>query len=286
LSEAIKQCAKVCCPSPYAGLPITICIGEKETYHVPEGIANQIVSLPQRRDKSNPHVARFPEVDDGIAHTFIHYLYTGQYQTLKASTAHGVPRGRIEYERSLLAYRAASQCGLKGLAEHARKYIRRFDKDIHLFDVLSLARRHAPRITEEVWFSEYLTAKILENFEAEENLFEQEGFFKGFGEAPDFDKFLAKAMAKLYARKISSIRDESGTREVANELTPPVAVAGRHAVSEDGKGSTVSESHKRPSKTAASWTTGEHACSNETAWWRLEMTEDTDGDSSSGITVI
>jgi hypothetical protein len=93
-------------------------------------------------------------------------------------------------------------------------------------------------------------------------------------------------MAKLYARKISSIRDESGTREVANELTPPVAVAGRHAVSEDGKGSTVSESHKGRSKAAMSWATGEHACSNETAWWKLEIKEDTDGDSSSEITVI
>jgi hypothetical protein len=286
LSEAINQCAKVCCPSPYAGLPISICIGEKETYHVPEGIANQIVSLPQRRDKSNPHVATFPEIDDRISHTFIHYLYTGQYQTLKASTAHGVPEGRIEYERSLLAYRAGSQCGLKGLAEHGKKYLRSFEKDIHVFDVLSLARRHIPRITEDVWFSEYLTAKILENFEAEEDLFEQEGFFKEFGEAPDFDKFLAKAMAKLYARKITSIRAGSGTSQVANELTPPIAAAGKHAVSEDGKGSTAPEDQKGSSKAAASWTTGEHACSNETAWWRLEIKEDTDDESSSEITVI
>jgi hypothetical protein len=48
------------------------------------------------------------------------------------------------------------------------------------------------------------------SFHSDEGIFQQEDFFNGFGEVRDFDKYLAKAMAKAYGYKISSIQYASG----------------------------------------------------------------------------
>jgi hypothetical protein len=85
-----------------------------------------------------------------------------------------MPRRAIEYSRSVLAYHAGLRCGLDGLADHGRRFIQIFDNDIALFDVISLGRKYFPKITEDAWFSEYLTNKIMTSFEAEEGIFQQE----------------------------------------------------------------------------------------------------------------
>jgi hypothetical protein len=72
---------------PYAGLGVTILIGRQENeYIVPSNIASQFPSLQRKWDKGDPRTMRFPELDEDIGHTFIHYLYTGDYQTLKPSS--------------------------------------------------------------------------------------------------------------------------------------------------------------------------------------------------------
>lgn len=157
-----------------------------------------------------------------------------------------MPRRAIEYSRSVLAYHAGLRCGLDGLADHGRRFIQIFDNDIALFDVISLGRKYFPKITEDAWFSEYLTNKIMTSFEAEEGIFQQEEFFNGFGEAPDFDKFLGKIMAKAYDRKISSIRDASDLRRMDNKSTAAMAM-NRESVANNKyeSASTVPESSKK-----------------------------------------
>ncbi|KAL4778792.1 hypothetical protein BJX76DRAFT_122368 [Aspergillus varians] len=200
--------------SPYEDKPATIRIGGSgRLYTAPMNILNQVSHLQERReeDECDPTTFRLSEVDDDIGHTFIHYLYTGDYQTLKPPTTCNLPRRAVEYSRSILAYHAALTYSLDGLADHARKYIQIFDKDIPIFEIIALARKTFPRITKDAWYSEYLTTKIMASFETEEGIFQQDEFFKGFGAAPDFDKFLGKIMANAYAQKLSSIRNASAS---------------------------------------------------------------------------
>lgn len=193
-------------------------IGRREVFYVPENIAREITSLPQHRDKTDAQVARFPEIDDDVAHTLIHYLYTGDYQTLKPT-----PTSRTEYNTSLLAYHAGLHCGLVGLAELGKKYMRIFDSNVPLFDIISSGRKYFPRITEDAWFSEYLTTKVWESFETEEDIFEQEEFLRDIGEAPEFDRFLVNVVATVYARKISSLREALDLKTMVNDSTTEMA---------------------------------------------------------------
>jgi hypothetical protein len=163
------------------------------------------------------------DVDEDIGHTIMHYLYTGNYETVKPPSTSELPTRATEYTRSVFAYRVAVRHGLDGLTEHAKRYIQTFDKEVSIIDIISLGRKAFPKISEEPWFSEYLTARITASFEADEGIFQRGQFFEGFGETPDFDKFLGKVMAQVYSNKISSIQHETGLRSCDNKITTPNA---------------------------------------------------------------
>lgn len=120
-------------------------------YTVPINIVNRAPFLQWHQNGLGSRVVRLPEVDEDIGHTFIHYLYTGDYQTLKPSPTCDMPRRAIEYSRSVLAYHAALSYGLDGLADHAREYMQTFDKDNRILDIIALGRKNIPRITENAW---------------------------------------------------------------------------------------------------------------------------------------
>lgn len=194
-------------------------IGRNRTqYTVPLSIVNRVPSLQVRQDECASSTVRLSNVDCDIGHTFIHYLFTGDYQTLKPSPSCNTPRRVMEFDRSVLAYQAAQSYGLNGLADHAKTYMQLFGEDISIFHIIVLGRQTFPRITEDSWFAEYLTSKIMASFEADEAMFQREEFFEGFGKALDFDRFLGKVMGNAYSQRLSSIRSVMGT-EISSEMT-------------------------------------------------------------------
>lgn len=64
-------------------------------------------------------------VDPDIAHTFVHYLYTGTYQTLRGPSPFAYSfdqeEAEREHHRALLAYSAATEYELDGLRDLAKK---------------------------------------------------------------------------------------------------------------------------------------------------------------------
>jgi hypothetical protein len=113
----------------------------------PWGLAKQPVSLP--------------ELDNATAHSLVHYLYTGKYQSLntQASPDKVIPEG---YRLSACVYCAAVRYKLPGLAELAKEKIASFDDDVSIFDVLAVARDHAfPLLLEEdTWYPAYVEGAL------------------------------------------------------------------------------------------------------------------------------
>ncbi|KAF4228832.1 hypothetical protein CNMCM8980_000114 [Aspergillus fumigatiaffinis] len=219
--------------SPYEGKAVTVFIGCRgKFYTIPENLVNRATTLPCRHEVDGSAIVRLPDVDEDIGHTIMHYLYTGDYQTVKPSSISELRKRAMEYARSVFAYRAAVKYGLDGLAEHAKRYIEIFDKEVSINDIISLGRKAFPRISEEPWFSEYLTDRITASFEADEGIFQREQYFEGFGESVDFDKFLGKVMAQAYSSKISAIRRETEPCGGVNKKTMP-NVGGEEIASSD-----------------------------------------------------
>jgi hypothetical protein len=123
-------------------------------------------------------LVRLSDVDEDIGHTIIHYLYTGEYQTVKASSISELPRRTVEYTRSVFAYRAAVSHGLDGLAEHAKRYMQILNKEVSIIDIISLGRKAFPEYQKSHGFPKYLTTRIAASFEADEGVFQREQFLK------------------------------------------------------------------------------------------------------------
>ena len=200
--------------SPYACPAVNVLVGASgKRFTAPLQIIKEAFPLECDHHSWDYHVT-LPHVDEDIGHTLIHYLHTGDYQTLAHHHPCEVPECTTEYNRSLLAYRAALHYDLEGLAKHAKNQIQRLDKDISLFNIISLVRRVFPAVSGDSWLSEYLSTQILAGFEMDEELFQKEEFFTGYGEAIDFDKFLGRVMAEAYAQKLNSIRNTENLRRL------------------------------------------------------------------------
>jgi hypothetical protein len=102
-----------------------------------------------------------PELDIATAHSLVHYLYTGKYQTLgtQASSDKVIPEG---YKLSACVYCAAVRYKLPGLVALAMEKIASFDDDVSIFDVLAVARDYAfPLLPEEdAWYPTYVESAL------------------------------------------------------------------------------------------------------------------------------
>jgi hypothetical protein len=98
-----------------------------------------------------------PELDQNTAHTLIHYLYTGKFQSLSilASSDKIIPE---LYKLGTSVYCAAARYKLPGLAELAQNKMKSLDEEMSIFDILSVARDVAfPLLPEDdVWYPSYV----------------------------------------------------------------------------------------------------------------------------------
>ena len=98
-----------------------------------------------------------PELDLNTAHTLVHYLYTGKYQSLNtlASSDKVIPE---VYKLGAGVYCAAARYKLPGLAELAQNKLKSLDEEMSIFDILTVARDHAfPLLPEDdLWYPSYV----------------------------------------------------------------------------------------------------------------------------------
>ncbi|KAK1141323.1 hypothetical protein N8T08_009230 [Aspergillus melleus] len=208
---------------PYEGRPVTVLIGpSKKCYTIPRPLVDKFPYLRTRLQtgpQSGYHYYGMQEenifatitlsdVDEDIGHTLMHFLYTGNFQTVKISSGYDQPKRTREYTRCVLAYRAAVTYRLDALEDLAKQYMETFDSNLIIFEIISLARENFAIITKDGWYSDYLTARILAAFDADDRIFQQEEFFEGFGNSSEFDKFLAKTIVLAYSQKLSVLQCE------------------------------------------------------------------------------
>ncbi|KAH2775726.1 hypothetical protein KXW38_001174, partial [Aspergillus fumigatus] len=91
--------------SPYEGKAVTVLIGSSgKRYTIPENLLSKAATLPSSQDVSGSPAVILSDVDEDIGHTIMHYLYTGNYETVKPPSTSELPRRATEYTRSVFAY--------------------------------------------------------------------------------------------------------------------------------------------------------------------------------------
>ncbi|GLA62038.1 hypothetical protein AtubIFM54640_002575 [Aspergillus tubingensis] len=188
--------------SPYASPINYISIG-RTTYAIPEYYVLRIPNLKFAYMKE----FALEEMYADIGHTFIHYLYTGEYQTLAASP--NVPPSKTrarEFKRSVYAFHMAQRHQIQGLLDHAQRYMHTFVDAVSTLELLKIAREvYATMFTGKKWFEDFVYDQLAAAFKAGEEQFRTEILKCGVGSDAKFDQFLLDLVLKIYSGSIAKL---------------------------------------------------------------------------------
>jgi len=170
-----------------------------------------------------------PELDLNTAHTLVHYLYTGKYQSLNtlASSDKVIPE---VYKLGAGVYCAAARYKLPGLAELAQNKLKSLDEEMSIFDILTVARDHAfPLLPEDdLWYPSYVEQSLNDAMADDPEPFRKPDFITTVEGNSRLLQLVWKTVMSNYARApatpvVSNEEATTPTAEVVPELHEPVS---------------------------------------------------------------
>lgn len=159
-------------------------------------------------------------VEEEIAHTMFHYLYTGDYQTLYDPSSKGIAKRQKEYRRSVLAYCAGFRYDMTNLSSHAMRYMKTFEDAVDIQGILVLAKEVFSIYGSCLLKSEYpgyLYRKLACTIEANGDSFEISDYLQGSGIQSILDWLIVEIVVLVFSNKISTLRIENKTLKAVNE---------------------------------------------------------------------
>ncbi|GKZ86841.1 hypothetical protein AnigIFM56816_002771 [Aspergillus niger] len=169
-------------------------------------------------------------IEPQCAHTFIHYLYTGQYEALKTPlsiprSADDVPtilntRDGEEFQRAAYVYQAAVRYEIPGLLSMAQHFMARFAERLSIDGILrairrvygSLLSKHSGRM----WLKDFVRDQLDVAFINTDGKLRQ--IFRDYevGNSGSFDNFVVDEVLALYEReqdRMKSLGNSKGGHE-------------------------------------------------------------------------
>lgn len=181
-------------------------------------------------------------MDEDIGHSLVHYLYTGEYQTLKSVDAsketssdttgqetRSYVSGRVsilEYKRSVRLYCIARTYGLERLVMWSKAHMKLLDGSVSIWDILEIAEEAYSKLPHnELWFAEYLKGTMQAALHVDKTLPTRNEFLSRIGRVKRFDQALMRIVAEIYVG-VAGAEDLCGdnVREEAasGDLEPPL----------------------------------------------------------------
>ncbi|KAF2108295.1 hypothetical protein BDV96DRAFT_262901 [Lophiotrema nucula] len=152
---------------------------------------------PQSRGPRSYDTVALPELDEPTAHTLVHYLYSGQYET--QTPEHGTANS---YKLGTCVYCAAVRYKLPGLADLAKHEITGLGEDTPIVDILSVARDVAfPTLpVDEQWYSDYVEGSIKRTASGDPSFFTTPAFVSQIGGHERFKEVVVRAMVESLSK--------------------------------------------------------------------------------------
>ncbi|ORY12658.1 hypothetical protein BCR34DRAFT_587118 [Clohesyomyces aquaticus] len=170
-------------------------------------------------DKSIADVIPLPDLDEPTAHTLVHYLYTGIFQTLRSPDL--LKDGMLEgYKLGTCVYCAATRYKIPGLANLAKDKITFCGDSLSILDILIVSRESAfpMLLDDEVWFPTYLETAIKDAFNKDPELFSKPDFSDQIEGDRRYRQVVMKAILNAVARgPVATNEAQSGVPKPAEE---------------------------------------------------------------------
>ncbi|KAI9923909.1 hypothetical protein ASPWEDRAFT_38619 [Aspergillus wentii DTO 134E9] len=195
--------------SPYQSQTIFLLIGQNQRrFTIPECYLKPYHLLLPATNFFPPTTLYLREVDEDIGHTLVHYLCTGNYETLHREPTPETPRRLTEFRRSVLVYTVANTFEIHGLKGLAETYIKKFDKGVPIVDILATARGVFPKLQSDVRFIDYLKDKLAAAYQKDTQFFMADGFIDLLGGETSFDRFLTRSSHMICAARTEALEKE------------------------------------------------------------------------------
>lgn len=163
-------------PSFYTQAPIALHVGlEKTVYYVPKHLLpSHWIEDGQAQERS------FCDLDDETGHTLVHYLYTGNYETLHCKVSSGAS-DRIQ--RALLVYFMASKYDLHALGQLAKQEIEIQAAELGICELIEAIKEHFVRLEPDSFVHEIVREKTKETCEDNDTLLKSDALLKSLDNA-------------------------------------------------------------------------------------------------------
>jgi hypothetical protein len=180
-------------------------IGNKG-YGIPEIFLQKYPQFPARSRFTSSIILR--DIHEDAGHTLIHFLYSGEYETINAPLDIDTSDIAREYKISILVYQAARQYGLATLEALAEKYIQRFGDTMSLPDILRETRDAFSTAPDqgETWLLYHLKIKLQHMLEEPARIAcTLDEIYSSLGQNFEFDSIVLKMVVEILVDR-SSLR--------------------------------------------------------------------------------
>ncbi|KAJ5469743.1 hypothetical protein N7539_009361 [Penicillium diatomitis] len=184
--------------SPYEGPVVTATIGNKQ-YCI---LGYCLRKCPQFEQQSvlSSYIT-LPYIHEDVGHTFVHFLYSGCYETIDSPVDDGISSAMREYRRSVLIYQASRTYQLPSLEALARDYIERFGEEMSISDILRTTSEVFSNLPEdETWLPKYIERNLRHSLRSSKSKFDVDELYKAFGQDHYFDNTVTRMMLEILLR--------------------------------------------------------------------------------------
>lgn len=207
--------------SPYSKRTITLYFREeKHGYGVPQYFLEDLPGYQSSvKEKSPSSAYGLFRAEEDIAHTVIHWIHTGKYETLQNGSEQGNIYQQLEYKWSVHVYCVACVYGMPGLDTLAEEKMRVYEYAIDIGQILGIAREVFVLFEDNLpaGYEERLVRRLASAVKNDGERSTLNLFIRRLGGVPRFDKFVMDNLAALFLVEISELKERIRMEEFARE---------------------------------------------------------------------
>jgi hypothetical protein len=145
------------------------------------------------------------DIHEDAGHTLVHFLYSGEYETINAPLDEDTSDIAGEYKKSIFVYQASRKYGIDTLEAHALKYIQRFGDGLSFPEMLRITRDVFSTLPEgETWLPCYINTRLRHMLEPSRVPCSLEDIYNSLGQNHHFDSVLLKMVVEILSVRLSS----------------------------------------------------------------------------------
>lgn len=169
-----------------------------QPYYVPEILLQALNNLP--RSDVEQRTIDLQEVDVDTGHVIVHFLHTGQYQTLPNDDEETIPHNsKADFKKAIVAFLAAKKQRLTALKELAKDEIFQCAEGLSIVQVShGVGKDVLTELAEDAaWLEDLILLKVERGFHDSYDVFASASFFSGI-KSHRLAKLMGQHVARLY----------------------------------------------------------------------------------------